>query len=76
MALPAEQRASTRWKLGEKMGFRQDDRLNFSNINALGRIGGEEVRIRTLGTCKGTMVFETAPIARSGTSPLAQAQAP
>jgi hypothetical protein len=33
------------------------------------RVGGEG-GIRTLGTHKSTTVFETAPIDRSGTSPL------
>ncbi|MEA2732336.1 MAG: hypothetical protein QOF70_6811, partial [Acetobacteraceae bacterium] len=33
---------------------------------------GGEAGIRTLGTRKGTTVFETAPIDRSGTSPVTQ----
>ena len=41
----------------------------------LPEVGGE-AGIRTLGTRKGTTVFETAPIDRSGTSPVTQAQAP
>ena len=39
------------------------------NINGLIRETGGEGGIRTLGTHKGTTVFETAPIDRSGTSP-------
>jgi hypothetical protein len=33
-------------------------------------LSGGEAGIRTLGTRKGTTVFETAPIDRSGTSPM------
>jgi hypothetical protein len=46
----------------------------FQDFNSLEGIGGE-AGIRTLGTRKGTTVFETAPIDRSGTSPVTQAQA-
>src|SRR5580704_10628447 len=37
--------------------------------NGRGCISGGEGGIRTLGTHKGTTVFETVPIDRSGTSP-------
>ena len=39
-------------------------------FNRLILYSGGEAGIRTLGTPKGTTVFETAPIDRSGTSPL------
>ena len=40
-----------------------------SNNNTLNDLGGGETGIRTLGTRKGSTVFETAPFDHSGTSP-------
>ena len=46
--------------------------IKLFNFNALSARSGGEGGIRTLGTHKGTTVFETAPIDRSGTSPWAR----
>ena len=44
-------------------------RIKSNNYNTLIRLSGGETGIRTLGTRKGSTVFETAPFDHSGTSP-------
>ncbi len=65
-------------QLGAAEGL--EARLAFLDLNcfrptsdAVGLQCGGEGGIRTLGTRKGTTVFETAPFDRSGTSPLLRA---